>query len=98
MNTKRSYELVYILRPNLEDEAKEAVFNKVKGIIESDGQVDKVDTWGNRRLAYPIKKLNEGFYNLVYFTATSEVVNEIDRNLKIMDSVIRHMMVRQEEK
>ena len=98
MNTKRNYELVYILRPNLEDEAREAVFNKVKGIIESDGQVDKVDTWGNRRLAYPIKKLNEGFYNLVYFTATSEVVNEIDRNLKIMDSVIRHMMVRQEEK
>jgi small subunit ribosomal protein S6 len=98
MNTKRNYELVYILRPNLEDEAKEAVFNKVKGIIESDGQVTEVDTWGNRRLAYPIKKLNEGFYNLVYFTATSEVVNEIDRNLKIMDSVIRHMMVRQEEK
>ncbi|KDR96364.1 small subunit ribosomal protein S6 [Peptoclostridium litorale DSM 5388] len=98
MNTKRNYELVYILRPNLEDEAREAVFNKVKGIIESDGQVDKVDTWGNRRLAYPIKKLNEGFYNLVYFTATSEVVNEIDRNLKIMDAVIRHMMVRQDEK
>ena len=98
MNTKRNYELVYILRPNLEDEAKEAVFNKVKGIMESDGQVDKVDTWGNRRLAYPIKKLNEGFYNLVYFTATSDVVNEIDRNLKIMDAVIRHMMVRQEEK
>jgi small subunit ribosomal protein S6 len=98
MNTKRNYELVYILRPNLEDEAKEAVFNKVKGIIESDGQVTEVDTWGNRRLAYPIKKLNEGFYNLVYFTATSEVVNEIDRNLKIMDSVIRHMMVRKDEK
>lgn len=98
MNTKRNYELVYILRPNLEDEAKEAVFNKVKGIIESEGQVNEVDTWGNRRLAYPIKKLNEGFYNLVYFTATSEVVNEIDRNLKIMDAVIRHMMVRQEEK
>lgn len=98
MNTMRNYELVYILRPNLEDEAKEAVFNKVKGIIETNGQVTEIDTWGNRKLAYPIKKLNEGFYNLVYFTADKEVVNEIDRNLKITDSVIRHLIVRKEEK
>ncbi|MZQ74760.1 MAG: 30S ribosomal protein S6 [Peptoclostridium sp.] len=97
MNT-RSYELVYILKPNLDDEAKEAVFNKVKDLIAVNGEISSVDTWGNRKLAYPIKKFNEGFYNLVNFTGGNDVISEIDRNLKIMDSVIRHMIVRKDEK
>lgn len=97
MNT-RSYELVYILKPNLDDEAKEAVFNKVKDLIAVNGEISSVDTWGSRKLAYPIKKFNEGFYNLVNFTAGNDVISEIDRNLKIMDSVIRHMIVRKDEK
>lgn len=94
----KKYELVYILKPTLEDEKKEAVFNKMKEIIETSGQIDKVDTWGTRKLAYPIEKHTQGFYNLVRFTAEKEAVNEMDRNLKIMDSVIRHLVVRIDEK
>lgn len=93
----RNYELVYILRPNLEEEAKEAVLNKVKSIIETSGEVEKVDVWGNRKLAYEIQKLTEGYYVLVNFKATQEVPKEIDRNLKIMDDAIRHMMVNLDE-
>lgn len=93
----RNYELVYVLRPNLEEEAKEAVLNKVKGIIETSGEVDKVDVWGNRKLAYEIEKLTEGYYVLVNFKATREVPKEIDRNLKIMDDAIRHMIVNLDE-
>lgn len=93
----KNYELVYVLRPNLEDEAKTAVLDKVKAIIETSGEVDKVDVWGTKRLAYEIEKLNEGFYVLVNFKSTTEVPKEIDRNLKIMDSVIRHMIVNPEE-
>lgn len=94
----RNYELVYILRPNLEEEAEEAVLNKVKSIIETGGEVEKVDVWGNRKLAYEIQKLTEGYYVLVNFKATQEIPKEIDRNLKIMDDAIRHMIVNLDEK
>ena len=94
----RNYELIYVLRPNLEEEAKTAVLDKVKGIIESSGEVVKVDTWGTRKLAYEIEKLTEGYCVLINFKSTTEVPKEIDRNLKIMDNAIRHMIVKLDEK
>ena len=94
----RNYELIYVLRPNLEEEAKTAVLDKVKGIIESSGEVVKVDTWGTRKLAYEIEKLTEGYYVLINFKSTTEVPKESDRNLKIMDNAIRHMIVKLDEK
>ena len=94
----RNYELIYVLRPNLEEEAKTAVLDKVKGIIESSGEVVKVDTRGTRKLAYEIEKLTEGYYVLINFKSTTEVPKEIDRNLKIMDNAIRHMIVKLDEK
>ncbi|MBP2028546.1 small subunit ribosomal protein S6 [Acetoanaerobium pronyense] len=94
----RKYELIYVLRPNLEDEAKAVVLDKVKSIIEADGEVEKVDEWGNRRLAYEIEKLTEGYYVLINFKAATDVPKEIDRNLKIMDNVIRHMIVNIDDK
>lgn len=93
----KKYELVYVLQPNLEEEAKNQILNKVKEIIEANGQVDKVDTWGNKKLAYEIKKFTEGYYVLMNFTATIDVPKEIDRNLKIAETVIRHMIVNIEE-
>ena len=93
----KKYELVYVLQPNLEEEAKNLVLNKVKEVVESNGQVDKLDTWGNKKLAYEIKKFTEGYYILMNFTAGIEVPKEIDRNLKINETVIRHMIVSIEE-
>lgn len=94
----KKYELVYVLQPNLEEEAKNVVLNKVKDIIESrNGQVDKIDTWGNKKLAYEIKKFTEGYYVLAHFTSDIDAPKEIDRNLKINETVIRHMIVNIEE-
>ncbi len=93
----RNYELVYVLRPAIEDEAKDAVLDKVKSIIEASGEVEKVDVWGVKRLAYEIQKLREGFYVLVSFKATVDVPKELDRNLKINDNVIRHMVINLDE-
>lgn len=92
-----NYELVYVLRPAIEDEAKEAVLDKVKAIIEASGEVAKVDVWGVKRLAYEIQKLREGYYVLVEFKATTDVPKELDRNLKISDNVIRHMVINVDE-
>ena len=94
----KNYELVYVLRPTLDDEAKTAVLDKVKAIIETSGEVEKFDVWGARRLAYEIQKLNEGFYVLVNFKASTDIPKELDRNLKISDSVIRHMIINLDEK
>ncbi|MBN4069652.1 MAG: 30S ribosomal protein S6 [Alkaliphilus sp.] len=88
------YELMYILNANTGDEKKTQLQEKFTGIIEADGQVEKVDIWGQRKLAYEIKKLNEGYYVLIHFESSIDVPKEIDRNLKIADEVIRHMIVR----
>ena len=89
----KNYELVYVVRPNAEDEVKEAVLNKIQEVISANGEVEKVDTWGNRKLAYQIAKFTEGFYVLVNFKSGVEVPKELDRNLKINENVIRHMIV-----
>ena len=89
----KNYELVYVVRPNAEDEVKEAVLNKIQEVISANGEVEKVDTWGNRKLAYHIAKFSEGFYVLVNFKASADLPKELDRNLKINENVIRHMIV-----
>lgn len=89
----KNYELVYVVRPNAEDEVKEAVLNKIQEVISTNGEVEKIDTWGNKKLAYPIAKFTEGFYVLVNFKASGDLPKEIDRNLKINENVIRHMIV-----
>ena len=89
----KNYELVYVVRPNAEDEVKEAVLNKIQEVISANGEVEKVDTWGNRKLAYKIAKFSEGFYVLVNFKASADLPKELDRNLKINENVIRHMIV-----
>ena len=89
----RNYELVFVVKPNGDEEAREAVLNKVKEVVATEGEVVKVDVWGTKKLAYPIAKFNEGHYVLVNFNAGVDVPKEIDRNLKINENVIRHMIV-----
>ncbi|QUH19413.1 30S ribosomal protein S6 [Alkaliphilus sp. B6464] len=91
------YELVYILKSNVEDEKRTQLLDKFRGIIEADGAIENVDEWGNRKLAYEINKVNEGYYTLVNFNAGADVPKELDRNLKIADEVIRHMIIKIEE-
>jgi len=94
----RKYELMYILKPDVEEERRNQLLDKLRGIIETSGQVDNVDEWGQRKLAYEISKLKEGYYVLVNFNATIEIPKELDRNLRISDDVIRHMIFNLEEK
>ena len=89
----KNYELVYVVKPNSDDETKESVLNKIKDVISSNGEVEKVDTRGNKKLAYQIAKFKEGFYLLVNFKSGVDVPKELDRNLKINENVIRHMIV-----
>ncbi|NLP30449.1 MAG: 30S ribosomal protein S6 [Clostridiales bacterium] len=94
----RNYEVMFIIESTLEDEKKEATIEMVKEVISANGEVDKVDVWGMRKLAYPIQKKNEGYYVLIEFKADSDLPNELDRRLKISDSVIRHLIINKDEK
>lgn len=88
----RKYELMYIIRPDVETEAVEATVSKFQGIISNGGEITKHDVIGKRRLAYEIRKFREGTYVLVKFNATPDVVKELDRVMRITDEVIRHLV------
>ena len=92
------YELMFILDPILESDKKEAAIETVKEIIASAGEVSKVNVWGVKKLAYPIRKKNEGYYVVMEFTASPELPKELDRRLKISDSFMRHLIVNKDEK
>lgn len=92
------YEVMFIIDAALEDDKKEAATEMVKSVIAADGEVGKVDVWGLRKLAYPIQKKNEGYYVVIEFTANPTLPKELDRRLKIADSIIRHIIVNKDEK
>lgn len=96
----RPYEIVTIYNPGLEsDEAYDAQIERFKNlVVEQGGEVVNVDKWGRRRLAYEINGLTEGYYVVMRFNAESAVAAELERVMKITDTVVRHLLVRLDEK
>ena len=88
-----NYELMFVIDPTLEDEKKNALVERVQGIISGAGELGETDVWGMRKLAYPINKKSEGYYVLIQFQAETDFPKELDRRLKISDDVIRHMII-----
>ncbi|MGI6212133.1 MAG: 30S ribosomal protein S6 [Anaerovoracaceae bacterium] len=94
-----NYELMYILDSSLEEDKRNAVQETVQNIITgAGGELGEADVWGMRKLAYPIDKKNEGFYVVLPFKADSSLPKELDRRLRINDSVIRHMIINKDAK
>ncbi len=94
----RKYETMFILKPNTEEENRNAIIEKFKNIISDGGEVISVDDWGLRKLAYEIQKVKDGYYYLVTFNATNEIILELERNYRIMDAVMRFIVINLEEK
>lgn len=92
------YETIFILHPSLDEEGYKANVEKFKGVIENGGGViENVDIWGKRKLAYEIKKVNEGYYTLMTFNADPTLPKELDRVFRITDTVVRHIIVKDEK-
>jgi small subunit ribosomal protein S6 len=97
-DTAREYETIYILRPNTPNEGVAEVNSRIKGVIEGmGGKVIKVDNWGKRRLAYEVAKERKGIYLYWQYLAQPGVVEETERNLRMLDSVIRYLTVKVDE-
>lgn len=91
----RNYELTFIVHPEVEDEGLASVIEKVSQFITAgNGQVTNVNHWGRRRLAYPIQKQREGYYVLMQVQLDPASINELERNLKLTEQVIRYLLVR----
>mgnify|MGYP000885362459 FL=1 len=93
----RHYEIMIILNPETDERTIAPTLEKLLQIVPSSGgTVDKIDTWGKRRLAYDIKKKSEGFYIVVDMTTTPETAQELDRQLGLNESVLRTKLLRPE--
>lgn len=89
---KNKYEVMFIINSTLTEEAIAGVVEKFKALISANGEVTKAEELGKKRLAYPIMKMNEGYYVLIEFTSNPEFPKELDRIFNITDEVIRSLI------
>lgn len=92
-----NYEAVVILSTNATEESTVAFGEKMKTLISGNGELTKVDEWGRKTLAYPIKKQKEGYYILFTFVAKPEFISEFERVLRLDDIVLKHMVIKKED-
>ncbi|MCG1473432.1 30S ribosomal protein S6 [Staphylococcus epidermidis] len=95
----RTYEIMYIVRPNIEEDAKKALVERFNGILASEGsEVLEEKDWGKRRLAYEINDFKEGFYNIVRIkTDNNKSTDEFQRLAKINDDIIRYIVILEDQ-
>ena len=91
------YELLLIITPDHDENEAEALTNQVKGIIEGGGTLLKVDPWGKKRLAYPIRKRSEGYYVLYIFESVPSFVAQLNQSLHVIEAILRYMVVQYED-
>jgi len=93
-----SYEVALILRPEVEEEAQEALVERLSQMLTSQGgQVENVDKWDRRRLAHPINKVNEGIYYFIQGQFDPTVLPELERAARLSEDILRHMVIRTDE-
>jgi small subunit ribosomal protein S6 len=91
------YETIFIVDSELDEESLRAVIEKFKDMIGANGQLESIEEWGNRRLSYPVKDKNDGFYVLVNYSAPPEFPRELERVFKITDGILKFLIIRKED-
>ena len=90
------YESIIIINPNVDEEGMKNLISRFTDLINTDGKVEKVDELGKRKLAYEVKKNEEGFYLVFHFEANTNLISELERNYRITDEVIKFMTVKKD--
>ena len=92
------YELALVVSSKIEDEVRNDVVEKAKAIVvNAGGQISDVEEWGKKKLAYEIQKMSEGFYYFIHFDAETTVPAEVESRVRILDNVLRFLVVRADE-
>ena len=95
----KAYELLFFVNPSISDEVRAGVMKRIDStIVDNGGVIDSVEDWGKRKLAYAIDKLTEGDYTLINFQMDPASIAELDRVLRILDGVVRFMIVRRDDR
>ena len=92
------YEVMFIVNPELGDDAVKALVEKFKGMIEANGTIEEFSEWGKRPLKYPINDVTEGYYALALFNAEPTFPAELERVFRITDGILRYLVINKEEK
>ncbi len=91
----KKYEVMFIVKP-LEEEAINGVIEKFENLVKNNGgNLEKIDRWGKKRLAYEVKDFLDGYYCIFYIDAEPAVIDELDRIMKITDEILKHLIVKQ---
>ncbi len=93
----RNYEVMYIVRPNIEDEERKNLVERVNKILTDNGaEITESKDWGKRRLAYEINNYRDGYYQIVNFKAEPDTIREFERLIRINEDIIRYLIVKEE--
>ena len=90
------YETMYIISPTVDDEQVKALVEKFNDLISEHGELEKVEEWGRKKLAYEVQDQKEGYYVLVYFSANPEFPLELERNFKINENILKYLILNKE--
>lgn len=90
------YETVFIISPNADEERVKAVVEKFSNLVSANGELEKVEEWGRKKLAYEVQDQKEGYYVLMNFSAKSDFPAELERNFKITEDVLTYMVIRKD--
>lgn len=91
------YEAMYIISPTIDEEQVKALVEKFNDLISEHGEIEKVEEWGRKKLAYEVQDQKEGYYVLVYFTANPEFPTELERNFKINENILKYLILNREK-
>ncbi|HLR02335.1 MAG TPA: 30S ribosomal protein S6 [Virgibacillus sp.] len=92
------YEIMYIIRPDIEEEAMTALVERFNSILTDNGaEIEKVDEKGKKRFAYEIQDYRDGYYVIINFSSDDQAINEFDRLAKYNDDILRHITIREED-
>lgn len=96
----RDYEITVVLKPDLEDEARNEILGRVEGWLTQDGDDEgelNANHWGLKTLAYPVKKYTEGYYVFYEVSLNPAGISDIERNIAYVDDILRHLVIRKED-
>jgi small subunit ribosomal protein S6 len=91
------YEAMYIISPTIDEEQVKALVEKFNDLISEHGEIEKVEEWGKKKLAYEVQDQKEGYYVLVYFTANPEFPAELERIFKINEDILKYLILNREK-